>query len=287
MNRILCIVVTSCILMQAALAEESPEASLQLGVANLRVKKFKEAIKPLNAAFKSAKEDDTKMRAAEGLMRAYRETSDFGGYLDAADFVIANNERVAGRSVNASQVLGFIHFTGKTDEAIKRYEKRLKEDASDLAALNVLSEIYSHSDRSDKSRADELNEKLRSINKQIATKHAKRLESKAEEDAAVRAWLLKDAAQFWLEASDSSAALSAAKASIKATPEARSQILTYQYRDALGDIFLKTDEPRMALEQFEAAVKSAPEGILKTNVEKKVEQLKAQANDKPKKSKSK
>ncbi len=52
------------------------------------------------------------------------------------------------------------------------------------------------------------------------------------------------------------------------SPEGRSQILTYQYRDALGDIFLQTGELRMALEQFEAAVKSAPEGILKTNVEK-------------------
>ena len=33
----------------------------------------------------------------------------------------------------------------------------------------------------------------------------------------------------------------------------------------------------MALKQFEAAVKSAPEGILKTNVEKKVEQARGQA----------
>ena len=54
------------------------------------------------------------------------------------------------------------------------------------------------------------------------------------------------------------------------------QILAYQYRDGLGDIFLQTGEPRLALEQFEAAVKSAPVGILKTNVEKKVEQAKSQ-----------
>ncbi len=277
MSRILWFVVTCCILMPSVLAEDSPEASLQLGIANLRLKKFKEAIKPLNAAFKSAQDDGTKMRAAEGLMRANRETADFEGYLDAADYVITHNDRKAGRSVNASHVNALIHFTGKTDEAIKRYEKKLSEDPSDLAALNVLAEVYSHSDRSNKTRAQELNDKLSVVNKEIATKHAKRLEAEAADDADLTVWLLKDAAQFWLEASEPASALVAAKASTAAPPEARSQILTYQYHEALGDIFLQTAEPRMALEQFEAAVKAAPEGILKTNAEKKVEEARGLA----------
>jgi tetratricopeptide (TPR) repeat protein len=277
MSRILCGLVTCCLLMPSALADDSPEASLQFGIANLRLKKFKEAIKPLDDAFKSAIKEDTKLRAAEGLMRANRETADFAGYLDAADYVIIHNDRKAGRSVNASQVHSFIHFTGKTDEAIKRYEDRLKEDANDLAALNVLARIYDRSDRANKTRAQELNEKLNGINKEIATKHAKRLEAEAADNVDLRAWLLKDAAHFWLEASEPASALAAAKASTEATPEARSQILTYQYRDALGDIFLQAGETKMALEQFEAAVKSAPEGILKTNVAKKVEQAKSPA----------
>ena len=167
MRRILYVVIACFILTSSTLAEDSPEASLQLGIANLRLKKFKEAIKPLDAAFKSANDDDTKLRAAEGLMTANRETADFAGYLNAADFVIAHNVHKAGRSVNASQVHGFIHFTGKTDEAIKRYEKKLKEDASDLAALNVLAEVYNRSDRSNKIRAQELNEKLSAINKDV------------------------------------------------------------------------------------------------------------------------
>jgi len=263
--------------MPSALAEDSPEASLQHGIANLRLKKFKEAIKPLDAAFKSAIEDDTKLRAAEGLMRANRETADFAGYLDAADYVITHNDHKTGRSVNASQVHGFIHFTGKTDEAIKRYEEKLKEDANDLAALNVLARIYDRSDRANKTRAQELNETLSAINKEIATKHAKRLEAEAGDNADLKAWLLKDAAQFWLEASELASALAAAKASTESAPEARSQILTYQYHDALGDIFLQAGETEMALEQFEAAIKSAPEGILRTNVEKKVEQAKSPA----------
>lgn len=275
MARILCIIATSCILIQSTMAEDSPEASLQLGMANLRLKKFKEAIEPLSLAFKSTNEV-TKMRAAEGLMRAHRETSDFAGYLDSADYVISHSDRKAGRSVNASQVHGFIHFNGKTDEAVKRYENMLKADANNLAALNVLAEIYSRSDRINKSRAQELKDKLSALNKEIATKHAKRHEAEAAENSALKAWLLKDAAQFWLEASETASALAAAKASIAAPPEARSQLLTYQYREGLGDIFLQTGEPRMALEQFEAAVKAAPEGILKTNVEKKVDQARGQ-----------
>ena len=86
------------------------------------------------------------------------------------------------------------------------------------------------------------------------------------------------AAQIWLEADDSKLALAAAKSSVAAAPEARTQILTYQWHDALGEVFLKTGEPALALVQFSEAVKVAPEGILKTNVEKKVEQTKEKVN---------
>ena len=103
-----------------------------------------------------------------------------------------------------------------------------------------------------------------------ASTHAKRLEAEAAQKANTAAWNLKDAAQFWLEAGEPKAALAAAKASVAATPESRSQILSYQWHEGLGDIFMQANEPILAVKEFEAAVKVAPEGILKTNVQKKL-----------------
>jgi len=170
------------LLAMPALSEDSPEALLQLGIAQMRLKRFEEARKPLEAAFDSAWDGRQKMAAAEAQMRVYRETSDFEKYLGAADWVIAHAERKAGRAVNRSQVSAFIHFNGKTDEAIKRYEKLLKKDKDDLAALNVLAEIYSRSDRGNPSRAKELIEHRDRLDKEIATSHALRLEKEAAAD---------------------------------------------------------------------------------------------------------
>lgn len=272
MTRVFCTLIVLLLATSSVSADDRPEALLQQGIANIRLKKYKEARQPLEAAFKSATVERTKKNAAEALMKVCRETSDSEGYLNAADYVISQSEHKAGRSVNSTQVAGFLHFQGKEDEAIQRYEKQLKENPDNLAALNILAIVYERSDRENKPRAKELIERIRALDKSIATGHAQRLEAAATEKAETAAWSFKDASQFWLEADEPVSALAAAKASLAAAPEARSQILTLQWREGLGDIFLQVKEPQLALEQFEAAVKSAPEGILKTNVEKKVAQ---------------
>jgi tetratricopeptide (TPR) repeat protein len=275
--RLIHLLVAACLLAAPAFADDPAESQLQIGIAQIRLKKFEDARKPLEVAFETAKTPRVKLNAAESLMRVYRETSKVEDFLEAADYVIAHNERKAGRSVNGSQVGAFVRLQGKTDDAIKRYEKKLSGDPKDLVALVVLSEIYARSDRPNKDRATELTAKLVELEKEIATGHARRLEKAAETDAAVAAWNLKDAAQFWLEAGEQQSALAAAKKSLDASPEIRSQILTYQWREALGDIFLQAGETKQALRQFEAAAKSAPEGILKTNVEKKADQARGQS----------
>ena len=272
MTRCFCGLMALCLFASSLSADDRPEALLQKGIANIRLKNFKDARQPLEDAFKSATIERTKMNAAEALVLVCRETSDVNGYLMAADYVISHSERKAGRSLHSRQVCGFLHFQGKEDEAIQRYEKQLIENPDDLAALNILAFIYERSNRVNKPRAKELNEKLSALNKAIATGHAQRLEAEAAQKADLAAWNLKDAAQFWIEAEEPLSALAAANASITAAPEARSQLLTMQWREGLGDIFLQVKEPQLALEQFEAAVKSAPEGILRTNVEKKVAQ---------------
>ena len=59
-------------------------------------------------------------------------------------------------------------------------------------------------------------------------------------------------------------------------PENRSQILTYQWHQGLGDVFLDAGEARLAVQEFEAAIQAAPSEPLKTPVQKKPEQAKGQ-----------
>lgn len=254
--------------------DETSEALLQLGTAQVRLKNFKEARAPLQSAFETSKNDRTKMYAAESLMRVCRETADADGFLKSADYVISNSAHEAARSLNSMQVSSFLYYSGKIDDGIQRYESSLKENPNNIAALFILTNIYERGDRENKTRAKELNEKLLVANKAIATKHAEQLEAEAGRKTDKAAWNLKDAGQFWIEANEPALALAAAKASLLAAKNDHSSLLGYQWREALGDLFLKTGEPELALVQFEEAVKSAPEGILKTNAEKKVKDAK-------------
>ena len=53
------------------------------------------------------------------------------------------------------------------------------------------------------------------------------------------------------------------------TPEKRSELLTYFWHRALGDVFLDTGEPALAVEQFEAALKSCTiDGYIKDTQKK-------------------
>jgi tetratricopeptide (TPR) repeat protein len=257
-------------------AEDPADTALRQGLANLRAKRFADAQKPLEDAFAIAKEARFKKRAADALLQVYRETANHEKYLETADFIIANSEHKTAPSVTWTQVGGFLHFSGKIDNGIKRYESKLKAQPEDLAALVVLCEVYQNSNRANKPRAKELQILLQSLNKRIATKHAQHLEAEAAKKTAEAAWNLKNAAQFWLEAEEPEAALAAAKASITLPAESRTPILTLQWHEGLGDVFSTLNESALAVKEFEAAVQVAPEGVLKTNLQKKLDQAKGQ-----------
>ena len=81
-------------------------------------------------------------------------------------------------------------------------------------------------------------------------------------DKNLAAWHWKEAAQAWIKAKDKPRAREAAKAA--ADPELRGEQLLHFCHRALGQVFLETGEPTLAIEHLEAAIKSTTnEGYLK------------------------
>ncbi len=74
-------------------------------------------------------------------------------------------------------------------------------------------------------------------------------------DKTTEAWNYKEAAQAWLKAVDKTKALAAAKKSTEATPEKRSDQLTYYWQVALGETFMSLGESKTAVAHFEEALK--------------------------------
>jgi hypothetical protein len=54
--------------------------------------------------------------------------------------------------------------------------------------------------------------------------------------------------------------------------EQRSSILKYQWYSGLGDVFLETGEPQLAITHLEAALAHTDQPALRQNVEKKLAQ---------------
>jgi tetratricopeptide (TPR) repeat protein len=239
-------------------------------------RKLSEARAPLEAALKLAPDDKSKLSVYHLLSRVYRELPEIDKKMEADEFVVRHSDRRAARSLPARDLASFLYQRGKLDEGIERYEGVLKENPDDVAALAVLAIIYDRP-KPDPKRAAEVNERLEQVNRQIARKHAERLENEAGAAPQTTASLLKDAAQFWLEAGDKPKARAAARRSADSPAEARSEILTFYWRDGLGDVFLATAEPQLAVEQYEAALKATSIELIKRNTEKKLAEAKQAA----------
>jgi tetratricopeptide (TPR) repeat protein len=216
-------------------------------------------------------------------VQVYRQQQEPDKFLDAQDFIMRHTDGKVGRQRAARDVVSFLYQRGKTDAGIKRYEDALKYNPKDAAALSVLDGIYFRA-KPDRERAAEISRRLDEVNTQLAVELASRLEKDAEAAPQTAATLLKNAAEAWLEAGDKSKALAAAKKSLAQPPEQRGDLLTYYWRDGLGDVFLATGEPGLAVQQFEAAVAAAGNANLpsqKQAAQKKLESAKAGAEKKP------
>ncbi len=83
-------------------------------------------------------------------------------------------------------------------------------------------------------------------------------------DKGLAAWHWKESAQAWIKAKDKLRARDAAKSAVAAGPEKRGDLLLHFWHRALGQVFLETGEPTLAIEHLEAAINSTTiDGFIK------------------------
>lgn len=274
------LVLTLCSFASAQRPSKDYSDALRQGTQLVNEKKYAEAQAPLEVALKLAADDKARTDVYQRLVPVYRQLPEIDKFLEAQEFVIRHTERKSGRSNDARDIASFLFQRGKLDVGVQRYEAALKANPKDPAALGVLTVIYSRL-KEDKAKAAALTAQQDALNAELGAALATRLEKDADAAPQTAAWWLKDAASAWLEAGDKAKALAAAKKSLAQPPEQRSTILTYQWRDGLGEVLLATGEPALAAQQFEAAIAAANPGPLRQAAEKKLAEAKAAAEKKP------
>ncbi len=254
------------------------------------------AREPFEAAVKLATTDREKLEAHRSLLVPYRELQEVAPMQTAAEFIITYSKQSAERSLTRSAMLSFVHKRGKTDDAVAGYEARLEKDPADQTALYLLTELYANfkkdpvraADRGAKyletqkkaglmpDRADQAKLAELYVRADRPKEGAALFEAIAPGDAKMEAWHWKEAAVAWLKAGDKAKSVAAARKSAAATPEARSDLLTYFWRRGLGDVFLDAGEPKDAVAQYEGALGATKnDGYVKSIKEKLAQARKA------------
>jgi len=273
--------------IQTALGEETYRSAREaygVGAKLLSSKQFAASQAPFEAALKLMPDLRMQLSVHESLFTVYRETKQPDGAIASAEFLIRNTERKAGRSVHSARLAAFILAQGLTESHIARYEALLRQKPEDLAALGVLSQIYSRGRYKDSARHAAVTANLGFVERGIAKTLAEKLQADAEAKPKEAAFLLKDAAQVWLEAGDKKLALATAKNSLSAPPETRTAVLVYQWHIGLGDVFAECGEQETAIKEYEAAMAVSPSAALKKPVQKKIDAVNAAARTTGKKS---
>jgi len=264
------------------LAEEfnSAREAYNAGVRKLRNKETAASQQPLEAALRLAEDDAFRIKCYEALMPAYRLSSEIDKMVEACEFIMSHSRTTAHRSNTSRALVSFLRERGKLDAAVDRYESQLKDNTNDIVALQVLTLVYTRVNRN-ADRAEELKDHLALLDRDAARKRAEQFEKDAADAPRLEAWNWKEAAVAWLEADDPARAKAAAKKSMSSAPEVRSTVLTQYWHEALGDVFLKVGEPKLAIEQFETAITVAISEIHKKGFEKKLAEAKEAAEKAP------
>jgi len=219
----------------------------------LRKNDYPSAVPPLGAALALAKDDAQRLKTYQALVPAYRQQPEIDNMLKAQEFIIRHTDRKAGRSLAAQSVASFAFQRGKLDAVTQRYDAQLQQKPKDPAALTILTAIYSQSKRNDP-RTPMLKAQLDVLDSDLAAQLAQRLENDALAAPRTASWHLKDAASAWLEAGDKAKAIATAKKSAAGPPENRNEQLTLMWHQGLGDVFLQSGDPQLAIAHFEAAL---------------------------------
>ncbi|MBS0204138.1 MAG: sigma-70 family RNA polymerase sigma factor [Planctomycetes bacterium] len=255
-----------------------------IGAALYNARNFSDSQDPFEAALRMAPDDKYRIKVYRALLGAYRQLPEIDKFVDAVDFIITKSDSAAERSLARTDLLSFVFQRGKTNDLARRYEAVLTKDDKNVTALYVLSELYADLKR-DPKRSAELLERLAKVSAdggeklnvaasaKLAQQYVKQgkykegaslFEKIAPLDASLAAWHWKEAAQAWIKAKDNPKALAAAKAAVAAGPEKRGDLLLHFWHRALGQVFVATGQPGMAIEHFEEAIKSTTiEGYLK------------------------
>lgn len=275
----------------------SAEEAYRVGAAFYSLKEYAKTKEPFEAALKMAPDDAYRIKVYRALMQAYTQESKWQPKAEALEFIIAKTDQDAERSLARRELMGFLRERGKTNEAVKRYEERLKANPKDEATLYILIEVYSRL-KDDPRRAAVLLEQWETLKKaggqeikvseaaQLAQEYVKQkkfkegadlYEKTALRDAKLAAWHYKEAASAWLKAGDKTRAIAAAKASDECTPESRSELLEHFWHRGLADVYFETGEFALSIPHYEAAIaKTNIEGYLK-DCQARLDQAEAKA----------
>ncbi len=259
----------------AQVAYSTADAAYSAGVTFINDGNLAAAREPLEAALKMAKTDAYRLKVNRTLLIPYRELQEIEPMQTATEYILTNSEQAAERSLSRRALLSFIHRRGKMDVALKEYVERAKKTPEDWALLYVLTDAYA-TYKKDPAKSVEYGEMLIAAEKKQGKKQdlpelallaqqyvkaeqpkeaAALFETIAPLDKKLEAWHLKEAATAWLKAGDKTKAVDAAKKSTAATPEKRDALLAYFYHRGVGDVFLDSGEPALAIPQYKLAIK--------------------------------
>ena len=276
---------------------ENAEEAFRDGIAYLQLKEFAKSQAPLEQALKLAADDSYRIKVYEFLMEPYRQLPEPDKMIEACEFIIEKSDFQPKRSLTRNALLSFVYQRGKVDPAVQHFEDVLKKEPNHRAANYILSEMYNRVKPNPKRRV-ELLEKLvvlsekegdefrRGTQGQLAGAYvgtgkvkegAELYEKLAKEDAKQAGSLWKDAAGAWLKAGDKDKALAAAKSADAAPGERPSGLLGYYFHQQLGDIFVQTGEPKLAIPHYEKALANTDIAGYKKDTEKKLEDARAKA----------
>lgn len=268
--------------------------ALNAGAGALNARQYENARAPLEYALKAATDDAGRLQAHAMLTSVYFHAGQTDKVINSLDFILTHSASEPQRAMVRRAMINYVTNQGKAGEVRDLYEDRLKANPEDVAALYVLSDIYSKVLQNPQ-RAGELVTKLAEVLKKNGGSNdpyvdpnlagqfvkagkikegAAMYERIAANDPKMAGVYYKDAAQAWLKAGDKAKALAAARNADNSLPESRTGILEYFYHRGLGDIYFATNEPALAAEHFEQAIaKSTVDGYTK-DTRKLLEQAK-------------
>jgi tetratricopeptide (TPR) repeat protein len=244
-------------------------AAMAEGGKHLRTRDYVASREPFEAALRLARDNSEKLKAYEALFHAYRELPEPAPMTEACEFVIANSDTRAKRSIVTRSLTSFFYNRGLVNTAVERYEDVLRDEKDDVVALSLLAEIHKRVKPDEKKAADYAT-RLAAVDKRLATDKAESLERAAQADPGLAAWNWKEAAVAWQEAQETERAVAAADKSLASAPEKRSGILTYFWRVALGDVYVDAGRTDQAVAQFEAALADAPSDLHRKQIQEKI-----------------